>query len=118
MRRLERQLCEAIRRASHGQRGRVPAAGRELLSVFGSLSAARSWHANGPNPIAFAEIQAWCALMRVPLPAAHVAIIRAMDQAWTEEFYKIRDAGNGDQKTLPPISKAPLTAALFDVAAG
>lgn len=119
MRRLERQLCETVRKQCRGQRCPVPEAGRDLAQAFGQMASARAWHANGPNPIGFHEIEAWCRLMRVPLKPEHVAIIRAMDNVWIEEFYKKRDQGAGEgMKTLPPISQQPLTAALFDAMMG
>lgn len=118
MHRLERQLCEVVRLQCRGRRSRIPEAGRDLVEAFGRLAEARSWHANGPNPISFAEIESWCRLMRVPLQPVHITILRAMDAVWIEEFYKKREAAPEGQKTLPPMSQHPINAALLDAMLG
>lgn len=113
---LERQLCAAVRQHVAGAKHHVPEAGTALWRAFMSLSQGRAFGAYGPNPISFAEIAAWCALVRVPLAPHHVAIVRAMDAAWIDAFYSRAAAAKTAQKTLAPVSKQPLTAALFDIA--
>lgn len=116
MDRLRGRLCRAIAAQFKNEPGRVPEAGRQLWQIFMSLSEARSFHRFGPNPIGFAEISAWCALMGVPLAKHHVAILRAMDSAWIDAFYARQAVAPTGVKTLAPVSKQPLTAALFDIA--
>lgn len=118
MKRLERQLCLVVRQQMRGQACAIPEAGRDLARAFGQLSEARSWHAHGPNPISFPEIEAWCRLMGVPLGPVHVGILRAMDRAWTDSFHDIARGTPEGVKTLPPVSGQPLSAALFDIATG
>lgn len=115
MKHLERQLCAAVR-ANLGGGARVPPpeAGLLLWNVFQRLSARRSYHMAGPNPISFAEVEAYCRLMRQPLEPRHVSIIMAMDQAWLDHAHSKTAVPEG-VKTLPPVSTRPLSAALLDV---
>jgi len=121
--RLKRLITAALRDHLDGHRRRPPEAGIILWNAFAQLSAARTWHAHGPNPIGYAEIEAWCRLMRVPLEPGHVQIIRAMDQVWLLDAQSQLADGKGHPdpaagKKLPRMSKKPLTAALFDAAFG
>jgi hypothetical protein len=80
--RLKRQLVEAL--ACNLRTGRpvtVPEAGRLLWSAFIELDGTRGFGEAGPQPIAFAEIEAWCRLKRTPLEPHHVDALRAMDAA-------------------------------------
>lgn len=83
------------------------------------LSHARSYSAYAPNPISFVEIDAWCRLMRIPMRPIDVAIICAMDRAFIDAWCSKRDMkGPEGVKTLPPVSKQPLSAALLDAVMG
>lgn len=117
MNRLSRQLCDAVSTNLSGQKARPPEAGRDLWNAFQRLSATRTYHAGGPNPVQPSEVLAWCQLTRQPLDPGHVEIIFAMDRAWLERAYsgaKVRDG----VKTLPPISAHPLSAGLLDAIMG
>jgi hypothetical protein len=114
--RLSRQLCAAVRAGLAGDSVTVPEAGRPLWQAFLRLSATRSYHMAGPNPISHAEIDAFARLMCLPLEPRHVAILAAMDAAWLDAVQtRSRRAPEG-VRTLPPMSKQPISAALFDVA--
>jgi hypothetical protein len=79
--RLAEQMVAAVRQhVKTGERIDVPEAGTVLWDAFMQLDAARTFHA-GPNPIGFAEIEAWARLMRWPLQPHHVRVLRAMDSA-------------------------------------
>lgn len=112
--RLKKQLCAAVMAALTGRKVRPPEAGLELWNAFQRLSATRTYHPAGPNPIQPSEIAAWCQLMRMPLEPRHVDIITAMDAAWLDQAYARDRAAPDGVKTLPPVSQVPLTAALFD----
>jgi hypothetical protein len=73
--RLRRQLVEALEAQLRGRRAEIPEAGRLLWSAFVELDGTRA----ETNPIAFAEIEAWARLKRLPLAPHHVDILRAMD---------------------------------------
>lgn len=119
MRRLEDQLCAAVRKTVLNQPVRLPDAGHHLMQAFVRLSHARSWNAHAPNPISFQEIDAWCRLMHVPLRPIDVVIIRAMDGAFLDAWTHKRDMAKSEGvKTLPPVSQQPLSAALFDAVLG
>lgn len=116
---LEDQLCKVVRQRVMGQKCFVPEAGRDLMMAFMSLSHARSYSAHAPNPVSFSDIDAWCRLMRVPLRPIDVSIIRAMDRTFIDAWCGKRDMGQAEGvKTLPPVSKHPLNAALLDAVMG
>jgi hypothetical protein len=78
--RLTAQMVAALREhMKSNERVDVPEAGALLWDAFLQLDAARTFHAAGPNPIGFAEIEAWARLMRMPLEPHHVRALRTMD---------------------------------------
>ncbi|MBO0129941.1 hypothetical protein JZX89_04195 [Agrobacterium sp. Rnr] len=81
------------------------------------LHRSRTLHAAGPNPIAYAEIVSYAALMHWPIEPRHVMILRALDQAYLEASMPQAAAPEG-VKTLPPVSSAPVTAGLVDAMFG
>jgi len=87
----------------------LPEGSRPLWDAFCALSQARSYGAVGANPIAFAEIAAWSALMRWPLEPHHVETIRALDVAWLKSVHR---------EARPQVSSAPLTPEMFDAVLG
>ncbi len=107
-------IIAALRAHLAGSRNRPPDGSAPIWNAFMQLSGARTFNAVGPNPISFTEIEAHCRLMRLPLEPRHIEVVLAMDQAWLDHAYaKTRRAPDG-VKTLPPVSKQPLSAALFD----
>lgn len=114
---LKKQLCAAVAASPAGRKVRPPEAGIALWNAFQRLSATRTYHPAGPNPIQPSEVLAWCQLMGIPLAPRHVDIILAMDEAWLDQAYA-RDRTADGVKTLPPISRQPLTAALLDAVMG
>jgi hypothetical protein len=113
--RLERQLCQAVREGLTGGKARPPIAGMLLWNAFQRLSAARTYHAAGPNPIAHVEVEALCRLMRLPLEPRHVAILVAMDRAWIEAA--VADRPQPGAKTLPRVT-GEASPALVDAVMG
>lgn len=110
--RLRDRLCAALQAHLAGELLDLPEGGVVLWNAFAALSAARNWHPIGPNPFGFAEIEAWSRLMRQPLEPHHVAILRAMDDAWLEaKIEELRQAKAGPSRRKPA---APLTAEMFD----
>ena len=114
MKRLERQLVAAVTQA----KPRVPEAGRLLWSSFGDLHRSRDYGMAGPEPISHAEIEAFARVHRLPLAPAHVAILRAMDDAWLLKVRRAEDRGEGSDdktaKSVPRTSTHALTPQLFD----
>ena len=117
MDKLRKQLCAAVVASLAGGKIIPPEAGRDLWNAFQRLSRTRTYHAAGPNPIQPSEIRAWCELMRQPLEPRHVEIILAMDEAWLTRAYARAAAPDG-ARTLPPVSKHPISAALLDAVLG
>lgn len=115
--RLKRQMTDVVRRAAAGGRPVVPEAGNLLWSMFIDLSSGRSSNGFGPNPISWAEIEAWMRVKRWPLAPHHVEILRAMDDAWLEDAYKRQAAGASapaGMKTAPMVA-GEFSLAAFDV---
>lgn len=117
MSKLQRALCKALQADLAGEGGRVPEAGIAIWNAFAALSAARTWHASGPNPIGYPAIMAWCQLMRVPLEPHHVDCVTAMDRMWTSHIQQQMRRGKGLPEA-PDTPKASLTASLFDAVVG
>lgn len=118
--RLKRQLARAL--ADHlrapKQPLELPEAGRLIWSWFNDLSQARSWHSNGPNPIAYVDIDAYARLMAWPLRPYEIGLIRFLDQTYCDAFYQSRSRDAGDVKKLPQRSSEAVSPELFDVAFG
>lgn len=109
--RLTDQLVDAVKSRLVGDRHPpLPEAGTDLWNIFCDLCASRTYHASGPNPIAFGEMQAWAQMHRWPLERRHVEVIRAMDRAWIEAN-AARQARGG--KTIEPVG-GTLTPDFFD----
>ncbi|MGN7829623.1 phage tail assembly chaperone [Agrobacterium radiobacter] len=114
-------LCAELKRQLEARSPvapRIPAGGDLLWRWFMDLHRSRTLHAAGPNPIAYAEIVAYAALMRWPIEPRHVSVLRAMDQTYLEASMKPQAAAPEGVKTLPPISSAPVTAVLVDAMFG
>ncbi len=119
--RLRDLLCSELKRqleAKGATRPRIPVGGDLLWRWFMDLHRSRALHAAGPNPIAYAEIVAYAALMRWPIEPRHVSILRAMDQTYLEASMMSQAAAPEGVKTLPPISSSPVTAGLVDAMFG
>lgn len=115
--RLEKQLLAALQRALDKKPPRVPEAGRLLWRWFIALSETRTYHMAGPNPISFAEIEAYACLHRWPMEPRHVAIIRALDAAWLAHA-TASSARREGKNAVPRSSSQPITADLFDAVFG
>lgn len=115
MSRLRKQLCTALEARMNGQKARTPDAGAELLDAFLALSRARSIGPHGPNPITWEALAAWSQVMRVPIRPDHAEIIMALDDVWMTRTMKRAPEG---VKTLPQVSKHPISAGLLDAMIG
>ncbi len=118
MDRLKHQLCAALTARLAGRKVPIPEAGRPLLDAFNALSRARSYNAAGPNPISWADMQAWCRLARIPFQPRHIEIIMALDQVWLDDAWRTDKQAPEGVKTLPPVSQQPISAALLDAMFG
>lgn len=117
---LEALLVAALKRHLAGGKPVVPEAGVLLWNLFMEISASRTYHAAGPHPISHAEIEAYCRLHRWPLQPHHIAIIRALDDAWLEHAYR-KMVGRNDRSTFDAgryANAQPITADGFDAVFG
>lgn len=118
---LQKLLCNELKRhltAKGVRMTRTPAGGDLLWRWFNDLSATRSYHMAGPNPISYAEIAGYSRLMRLPIEPRHVAIIRAMDRTYIEAAYAKRQQAPDGVKILAPVSDHALTGGMFDAMFG
>lgn len=118
---LEKLLCAELKRQLKGngvRDTRIPAGGELLWKWFMALHKTRQAGMNGPQPITYAEIAAYSRIYSLPIEPRHVATLIAMDQAYLEAAYKKQPQAPEGVKVLPPVSKAPLTAGLFDAQFG
>ncbi|MDO5643705.1 MAG: hypothetical protein Q4G26_15140, partial [Paracoccus sp. (in: a-proteobacteria)] len=88
------------------------------IEAFADLSRARSIGPNGPNPISWADLEAYARITRQHWEPRHYQIVMALDRVWLDHVHAERGKDRPDVKTLPPISTHPLTAQLLDVMMG
>jgi hypothetical protein len=118
---LEKLLCAELKRQLEGQGVRdirIPSGGELLWKWFMALHKTRQAGMAGPQPISFTEMQSYARLTNQHIEPRHVDILVAMDQAYLETVYKKQPQAPEGVKVLPPVSKAPLTAGLFDAQFG
>ena len=96
----------------------VPAGGDLLWRWFLDLNRTRTYHAAGPNPISYSEIEAYARMNRWPMKPRHIAIIRAMDEVWLEHASKRTTLTPEGVELLKPGSPTPMTAGRFDAMFG
>lgn len=118
--RLQAHLVLAVTRHLNGEKPRVAEAGWLLWRIFTDLNRTRSYGGVGPNPIGFAEIEAYARHYRWPLETRHIEAISAMDHAWLEHAWAKIGAANGqlDQAARITGQEPIMTAALFDAVLG
>ena len=63
-----------------------------LLAIFSAMANARGSGVNGPLPISHTDIKAYCELMQESLTPWEVETLRAMDNAYLDENYKLETA--------------------------
>lgn len=110
--RLRERLVAAL--AQHlvdGKPVRVPIGGELLWQWFVDLSAGRTFHMAGPNPIGWPDIAAFCQVRRLALDERHIATLRAMDSVFIHHYSQSR----GDAPQAPAM---PMTMPLFDAVFG
>lgn len=110
MQSLAQRLVAAMREHLAGGPPLPPEGSAPLWNAFNALSAARTWHASGPNPISYPEIEAYARLMRWPFEPHHVAALRAMDAEWIAHVQR--------RTTGKPQPGGQLSPAVFDAVFG
>ena len=113
-------LCAELRRnLAKAGRPTLPAGGEFLWRWFCGLSAARRIGFSGPEPITFAEIEAYARLTGWPIAPRHIAILQAMDATFLAFCREERERASGKRdKVAPTISSRPLSAAVLDAMFG
>ena len=111
-----KQMVERLKRHLSGGKPEVPEAGVLLWNLFVEIGASRTYHAAGPHPISFAEIEAYCRLHRWPLQQRHLAIIRALDDAWLAHAYA--KTGSTEGRSPAASSGQAINPAAFDAVFG
>lgn len=79
---LKTRLTDALKSNLAHKAAQWPEGADVFTTAFAGLSATRTYADGRPDPISYAEIAAYCNLMRLPLEPDHVRILRAMDEAW------------------------------------
>ena len=102
---MMRQMIGIARAAAQGKPIRIPEGGRLLWRWFADLSASRTYHGAGPNPISYSEIEAYARLMRWPLRPDHVQMIRRMDDAFLAELMRSLPGGTAYSRNAPEITE-------------
>ncbi|MBN8998072.1 MAG: hypothetical protein J0H54_01430 [Rhizobiales bacterium] len=95
-----RRIRQGAKAMFAGDRIDLPAGWQPLWRAFLELHSTRGEGFAGPVPISFAEIEAYVRLMRLPLEPRHIAVIRAIDNAWMDHI----SAARGRQGALPALT--------------
>lgn len=114
MSKITKPLVATLKAHLAGRQVPVPEAGRLVWRWFLDLCHSRTGSGFGPNPITYAEIEAYARLNRWPMDSHHIEILKELDRAWLEHA---RAEIGKDTKTSkrPPVEAAPaLSAAAFD----
>lgn len=118
---IEKLLCTELKRQLDAK-GMVvmaiPAGGELLWRWFLDLNRTRRAGLAGPEPISYGEIEAYARASGWPIEPRHVAILRAMDDAWMEHSRKRTAPAPEGVKAMGPVSTTPMTAGLFDAVFG
>ena len=113
-RRFTARMEEVVRDVLRGdERARLPAGGAALWQVFCALCSARQSSGYGPQALALSEIATGALAAGVALEPRHVAVLQAMDRAWLA--HAVKPPAPEGAAILPAVSKAPITAELFDI---
>lgn len=107
MSKLDRQLAASLTAHLAGKSFSVPDAGRLAWRWFNDLSRTRTGTGYGPNPLSYAEIEAYARLYRWPLEPRHVDLILALDRAFLDHVARrqnVNAAGNANLVDGPPIT--------------
>lgn len=119
---IQNLLCAELKRQLDGKgvcsKVSIPPGGELLWRWFLDLSATRTYHAAGPNPISYGEVEAYRRLTGWPLEPRHVAIIMAMDEVFVSHVHKRSTPPPEGVKTMVPVSATPMTAGRFDAMFG
>lgn len=117
--RLKMKLVNDLKQVlSGGSSVYIHETGRLIYAWFTDLSATRSWHANGPNPISYQEIEAYRYVSGWPIRPHEVQAIRELDQAYIEHFYIQQKSGPANLQTLPRSSGSAINPDVFDAVFG
>lgn len=118
---LKKLLCIELKRQLSAN-GRcvatIPAGGEMLWKWFLALSKTRTVHQAGVNPIQFTEMQAYFRLHKIDARQDHIDALLAMDEVLMTHISARNGHAPEGVKTLPPISKTPITAGLIDAMFG
>lgn len=110
---MKHRLAKALEAHLAGAPLRVAEPDRLLWHWFADLSRTRTYHAAGPHPISYAEIEAYARLMQWPLEPRHVALIRELDAVWIDRARKQQPAPS-DGRLYAPKGGASISPSTFD----
>ena len=109
-------MLEALRRGLGRQPLNLPAGGQLVWGWFIALCRTRTSNGYGPNPISYAEIEAYARLYRWPLEPRHIDVILAMDRVWMD--HARAQAGGSTKIVAPNGPGAEMTPDAFDAVFG
>jgi hypothetical protein len=118
---LKSLLCNELQRqleAGRVTRVMLPAGGDLIWRWFIDLNKSRSRHTTGPNPITYAEIDAYSRLTRWPIEPRHLEILMAMDRVFLAFSNRPAQQAPEGVKIASPISQVPISAGLLDALFG
>lgn len=115
--RFETLMLAALAANLAGEPVRLPAGGELPWLWFSEISAGRTWHNAGPNPIGWGDIAAYRALSGWPLRGEDIRLVMAMDRTFVSAMV-IRSDEGAPAPAARPAPKAGLNAMVFDAMFG
>jgi hypothetical protein len=103
--RLRKHLVAALEQAMKtGHPIRVPPGSELYIKWYLDLARTRSGGMAGPNPITYAEMEAYFRLHRWPVAAHHIDLMVALDQAYLAQARASQDRGQGPGQKGSPVA--------------
>lgn len=99
---LTKHVCAALQANLAGRATPISVAAALPWRWFNDLCRTRTGNGYGPNPLSYAEIEAYARLYRWPLEPRHVDLILAMDRVWLERARQNISAGTGTNVPMGP----------------
>jgi hypothetical protein len=83
---------------------RVPPGSELYIKWFFDLAQTRTGGMAGPNPITYAEMEAYFRLHRWPVGAQHIDLMVALDQAWLAHVRAKQGRGQASGQKVSPAT--------------
>lgn len=103
---MSEAILEYLKKRLANRSARMPDGAGLAWRWFNDVCRTRTSNGYGPNPLSYAEIEAYARLHRWPLEPRHVDLILAMDRVWMEHARSTAGAAPG-AASRPGVEMTP-----------